>query len=78
MFPEARGVGVEPSVTRFDFRLAYDETLMEPKGSMYPMLGYLGFRVLVIIVQVLGKYMIIRYLDPKGYSYWDFELAGFG
>ena len=23
-----------------------------------------GFRVMVIIVQVLGKYMIIRYLDP--------------
>ena len=25
----------------------------------------LGFRVLVIIVQVLGKYMMIRYLDPS-------------
>ena len=25
----------------------------------------LGFWVIVIIVQVLGKYMIIRYLDPK-------------
>ena len=24
----------------------------------------LGFFVIVIIVQVLGKYMIIRYLDP--------------
>ena len=24
----------------------------------------LGFRVIVIIVQVLGKYMIIGYLDP--------------
>ena len=24
----------------------------------------LGFWVIVIIVQVLGKYMIIRYLDP--------------
>ena len=28
---------------------------------------YLGFWVIVIIVQVLGKYMIIRYLDPQGY-----------
>ena len=26
----------------------------------------LGFRVIVIIVQVLGKYMIIMYLDQKG------------
>ena len=24
----------------------------------------LGFGVIVIVVQVLGKYMIIRYLDP--------------
>ena len=30
---------------------------------MYP-IGYLGFWVLVMIVQVLGRYMIIRYLDP--------------
>ena len=26
----------------------------------------LGSRVIVIIVQVLGKYMIIRHLDPEG------------
>ena len=26
----------------------------------------LDFRVIVMMVQVLGKYMIIRYLDPKG------------
>ena len=26
----------------------------------------LGFRVIGIIVTVLGKYMIIRYLDPWG------------
>ena len=26
----------------------------------------LGFWVIVIIVQVLGKYMIFRYLDPLG------------
>ena len=25
-----------------------------------------GFRVRVITVQVLGKYMIMRYLDPQG------------
>ena len=31
---------------------------------MYPIIGYLGFRVIVITVQVLGKYMIVRYLDP--------------
>ena len=28
----------------------------------------LGFGVILTIVQVLGKYMIIRYLDPQGYS----------
>ena len=33
-----------------------------PEGSMYPISGYLG--VIVIVVQVLGKYMIIGYLDP--------------
>ena len=32
----------------------------EPRGSMYS----LGFWVIVILVQVLGKYMIIGYLDP--------------
>ena len=31
-----------------------------PKGSMYQIIGSLGFGV----VQVWGKYMIIRYLDP--------------
>ena len=30
---------------------------------MYP----LGIWVKVVIVQVLGKYMITRYLDPWGY-----------
>ena len=28
-----------------------------------PRIGYLGFGVIVVIVLVLGKYMIIRYLD---------------
>ena len=31
---------------------------------MYPIIKYLGFRLIVIIVQVWGKYMIIEYLDP--------------
>ena len=31
---------------------------------MYPIIRYLGFGVIVIIGQVLGEYMIIRYLDP--------------
>ena len=33
---------------------------------MYPIIRYLGFGIIVLIVQVLGKYMIIRYLDPNG------------
>ena len=43
-----------------------------PRGSMYSITQrvhvlnnqVLGIWVLLIIVQVLGKYMIIRYLDP--------------
>ena len=35
-----------------------------PRGSMYAIIRYLGFGYLGIMVQVLGKYMIIRYLDP--------------
>ena len=31
---------------------------------MYPGTRYLGFWVLVIIVQVLGKYMVVGYSDP--------------
>ena len=34
-----------------------------PRGSKYPIIRCLGL-VIVIIVQVLGKYMIVRYLDP--------------
>ena len=30
---------------------------------MHPIIRYLGFGV-IIIVQVLGKYMIVRCLDP--------------
>ena len=34
---------------------------------MYPIIRYLaGFWVIVIIVQVLGKYMIVSYLDLRG------------
>ena len=39
-----------------------DQYAQVPRGSMYP----LGIWVIVIIVQVLGKYMIIGYLDPLG------------
>ena len=31
---------------------------------MYPIIRYLGFGQIVIRVQVLGKYMTVRYLDP--------------
>ena len=33
-----------------------------PRGSKYPINGDSGFGVLVVIVQVLGKYMITTYL----------------
>ena len=35
-----------------------------PRGSKYPIIGYLGFGVIVIIVQFLGEYMNMEYLDP--------------
>ena len=34
---------------------------------MYPIIGYLGFWGIVIIELVLGKYMIVKYLDPLGW-----------
>ena len=34
------------------------------RGSMHPIIRFLGILVIVVIVQALGKYMIIRYLDP--------------
>ena len=37
--------------------------LSEPSSLSPKALG-VGFWVILIIVQVLGKYMIIRYLDP--------------
>ena len=33
---------------------------------MYPINRYLGFGGIVAIVQVLGRYMMISYLDPLG------------
>ena len=33
---------------------------------MFSIVGYLGFLVLVIVVQVLEKYMNIKYLDLEG------------
>ena len=41
--------------------------VMFPKGPCTQYLGTVfGFWVIGIIVQVWGKYMIIRYLDPEG------------
>ena len=31
---------------------------------MYPRIRVLGLGVILILVRVLGKYMLIRYLDP--------------
>ena len=40
---------------------------LQPKGSKYPIILHFGFWVIVIIVQVLGKYnMVVRCLDPLG------------
>ena len=33
-------------------------------GSKYPRICYLGFWEIVIVIQVLGRYMMIGYLDP--------------
>ena len=38
------------------------------RGSKYPIIGYLRFLGVAIVVQVWGKYMIIRYVDPSGYT----------
>ena len=35
----------------------------KPLGSMFSIIGYLGFGFYEV-VQVLGKYMLVRYLDP--------------
>ena len=41
-------------------RIAYSQRVQVANNSL------LECRVLVVIVQVLGKYMIIRYFDPFG------------
>ena len=38
--------------------------LTKLRGSKYPIIRHLGFCVIEIIVQILGEYMIIRYLVP--------------
>ena len=36
-----------------------------PKGSMYPIIGYLELWELIeIVIQALDTYIILRYLDP--------------
>ena len=58
---------LKPEPPRGGPRLSqYQGTYCEavPRGSKYPIIRYLGFWVIVMIVQVLGKYMIIGYLDP--------------
>ena len=35
-----------------------------PQRVHVPIIRYLAFGLIVIIVQVLGRYMIIEYLDP--------------
>ena len=40
--------------------------LIIPRGSKYPIIRYLGFWALLIMVQVLGKYLIIEVLGPCG------------
>ena len=38
-----------------------------PSVSVYPIIRVFGTWVMVIIVPLLGRYMMIRYLDPEGY-----------
>ena len=43
-----------------------------PEGSKVP--GYRVFRVSIsgiLILQVLGRYLMVGYLDPEGY--WDYD-----
>ena len=47
-------------------QLGQPQGLLCPRGSMYPINQLLGIWVIVIRVQVLGKYMINGYLDPYG------------
>ena len=68
---------VKTNPPRVQFR--YYFALYKPKEAVYtcnaihtlrtqvPNIQVLEMWVIVIIVQVLGKYMIIRYLDPQGH-----------
>ena len=58
--------GTNPAMTsvRYWLTTRNQGRLSFPRGSKYPIISYLRFWVIVIIVQVLGKYMNIRYLDP--------------
>ena len=40
------------------------ESYDDPRGSKYPIIRYLGFGVIVNIIQSWGTYMIVRYLEP--------------
>ena len=35
-----------------------------PRGPKYLTIGYIGFSILGIAIQVLGRYLIVGYLDP--------------
>ena len=59
------------SAAKSTSRLALQQVVATPcasvfSGSMCPIMWHLGFWVVGIIVQVLGKNMIIRYLDALG------------
>ena len=46
------------------FKVRFRVTVMCPEGSKNPTIRDFGSLARVITVQVLGKYMTIRYLDP--------------
>ena len=61
--PEA----LNPKLVSWDsFSVMYEQQRRFPRGSKYTIFSYLGFgfRVIGTIVQVLGKYLMIGYLDP--------------
>ena len=35
-----------------------------PKGPKYLIIGYLGFPYLGIVIMILGRYLMVGYLDP--------------
>ena len=52
------------------------EKLSQRIGSKYPIIRYLGVGVIVITVQVLGKYMSIR-LRAKNCCWFSSRVFGF-